>query len=147
MFHAKCFLPRLDKLLVLRSWLTYFYQCVCPLKFWFVDQAQTKLLEEPVHIVQYIAIVFSIAHYIEFIGRRTGKSQVCALWVKLSQEERGSERQTLTKHFVSLCWTNSKLFVQLIYCNFQGLLPVNLVLSFAKSSVVVCLIDGLDGGN
>ena len=43
---------------------------------------------------------------------------------------------------------NSKLFAQLIYCKFQGLLPVNLVLSFAKSSVVVCLIvDGLDGGN
>ena len=143
MFHAKCFLPRLDKLLLLRSWQKNFYQCVCPSNFWFVDQAQTKLLEETV----LSNLVFSIAHYSEFIGRKTGKSQVCALWVKLSQEERGSERQTLTKHFVSLCWTNSKLFVQLIYCNFQGLLPVNLVLSFAKSSVVVCLIDGLDDGN
>ena len=97
--------------------------------------------------IQIVNHVFLIAHYSEFIGRKTGKSHLCALWVKLSQEERGSERQTLTKHFVSLCWTNSKLFVQLIYCNFQGLLPVNLVLSFAKSSVVVCLIDGLDGGN
>ena len=35
---------------------------------------------------------------------------------------------------------NSKLFAQLIYCKFQGLLPVNLVLSFAKSSA-----SGLNG--
>ena len=27
MFHAKCLLPRLDKLLLVRSWLKYFYQC------------------------------------------------------------------------------------------------------------------------
>ena len=29
MFHAKCLLPRLDELLLLRSCLQNFYQCIC----------------------------------------------------------------------------------------------------------------------
>ena len=34
MFHAECLLPGLDELLLVRSWLKYFYQC----KYFFIDQ-------------------------------------------------------------------------------------------------------------
>ena len=34
MFHDKCLLPRLDKLLLIRSLLNYFYQCMINCQLW-----------------------------------------------------------------------------------------------------------------
>ena len=78
MFHAKCLLPRLDKLLLIRSWLKYFYQW-CFLRAIGFDS--TWLLQS----IFQIDICLDLQHFAPLFGHC---APLYTLWVRRHLQER-----------------------------------------------------------